>query len=149
MPNCLTSPVTLWIIIGVLLVGAEFLVPGLWIIFFGASAIITGLLNAIFCLGLPLSIIVCAVLGCILLVLSRKLFPDFFSSRNNTDTSDKHIETDDIEGAIATVTEAITAEKPGKVEFRGSAWIAASDHDIAVGTTVTIVSRKNLTLKVK
>ena len=150
MLETLFHPAWFWIILGFLLIGAEFLVPGFWILFFGLSAIITGILNA-FLPGVNqgYSIILCAVLGGILLLLSRKLFPDFFASKNNTDTSEKNIETDDVAGAIATVTEAITPQRPGKVDFRGSAWIATADHDLPVGTTVTIVSRKNLTLTVK
>lgn len=144
------SPVWWWVIIGLLLIAAELLTPGFWLIFFGFAALATAIVNGIFP-GVPLSfsITLCAILGALLLYLSRRLFPDFFASRNNTDESEKHIETDDVAGARAVVAEAITPACPGKVDFRGSLWIAEADADIPAGEHVVIIERRNLTLFVK
>ena len=76
-------------------------------------------------------------------------FPDFFASRNNTDDSEKHIETDDVAGARAVVAETITPACPGKVDFRGSLWSAEADTAIPAGEHVLIIERRNLTLFVK
>ena len=144
------SPVWWWIIIGLLLIAAELLTPGFWLIFFGFAALVTAVVNGFFPeVPLAFSITLCAVLGVLLLYLSRRLFPEFFASRNNTDISEKHIETDDVAGARAVVVEAITPVCPGKVDFRGSLWNAEADTDISAGEHVLIVERRNLTLFVK
>ena len=148
---CTMSNALIWTTMGMLLIAAEMLIPGFWIVFFGLSAIFVGLLNwMIPSMPAAVSMFVCAVLGTFLLYLSRKLFPGFFASdSSNTDLSDKHIDADDVVNARALVTEPITPERPGKVDFRGSSWNAEADHDIPAGEMVTVVSRTNLTLHVK
>ena len=139
-----------WVVLGIFLVFVELVTPGFILIFFGASALVTALINWIFPeIPIFLSILLCAVLGAGGVFLSRWFFPDFFASKNNTDSSEKFIETDDVVGAKAIVTETIPDGRPGKVEFRGSLWNAEAEREIPAGEQVIIVKRKNLTLYVK
>jgi membrane protein implicated in regulation of membrane protease activity len=52
-------------------------------------------------------------------------------------------------GQKAIVTEKITPNKNGRVEFRGSYWTAESDETIIKGKPVEIIAKKNITLIVK
>lgn len=55
-----------------------------------------------------------------------------------------------IVGEKAVVKTAISPSgTAGKVEFNGTLWQAEADSPISAGTTVVIVERKNLILKVK
>lgn len=59
-------------------------------------------------------------------------------------------ELDDLRGARAiATTEIVPGRLDGKVEFRGSLWLAESETTITSGSVVEIISRDNLTLKVK
>ena len=52
-------------------------------------------------------------------------------------------------GERAVVIEKIMIKSPGKVELHGTNWIAVADQEIEQGTVVEIVSKDNITLKVK
>ena len=52
-------------------------------------------------------------------------------------------------GERALVKEKITPKAAGKVEVHGTNWIAEAEEEIAEGTTVEIIGKENITLKVK
>ena len=137
-----------WLIAGVMLIVAEFAVPGVFICFFGVGALLTGAAVWIFpTLSLTAQIALFAILSIGFLAGCRRFMPQSFRGSRKIDHSD--IENDDIVGAEVVVTEAITPEAPGKVEFRGSQWSARADRTIAVGERASIVGRHNLTLYLK
>ena len=134
-----------WFIAGMVLILAEFSAPGVCICFFGVGALLTGVVVWLFP-GMPLSLelLLFSVLSVLFLLGCRRLMPDVFRGSMKVDPSD--IENDDVAGADAVVVEAISAGRPGKVEFRGSLWTACADRELAVGERVKISRRQNLTL---
>ena len=134
-----------WFIAGVALILAEFSVPGLYICFFGIGALLTGVVVWLFPhLPLTLELVLFAVLSVLFLLGCRRLAPGIFRGSAKFDDSD--IENDGVIGAEVEVVEAISAGKPGKVEFRGSLWTACADRELAVGERAKISRRQNLTL---
>ena len=134
-----------WFIAGVILILAEFVVPGVFICFFGVGALLTGVVVWLLPdVTLTMALLLFSFLSVVFLVFCRRFMPRSFRGVVNVDHSD--IENDDIAGAEAVVTEAIAPDAPGKVEFRGSQWTARADRAIAVGERAKIRSRKNLTL---
>lgn len=134
-----------WFIAGVILILAEFVVPGVFICFFGVGALLTGAVVWLLPdVTLTTAILLFSFLSVVFLVFCRRFMPRSFRGVVKVDHSD--IENDDIAGAEAVVTEAIAPDAPGKVEFRGSQWTARADRAIAVGERAKIRSRKNLTL---
>lgn len=138
----------LWLIAGTLLVVSEFVVPGFIICFFGVAAIIVSAV----CWFVPSispawQLLLFAVIGVVLLLGCRRFMPGVF--RGKTVGSNGDIDADDFSGEYCVCTADISPESPGKVEFRGSAWSAVSDENIAAGVRCVIVSRSNLTLKVR
>jgi membrane protein implicated in regulation of membrane protease activity len=142
------TPELVWFFVGLLLLFVELAVPGLVIIFFafGAWAV------AIVCLLTPLSLngqlalfIAISVLS---LLLARSwvkgIFSGYITSRQNPNS-----DLNDYLGQRAVVTARITPKLPGRVEYRGTPWLAAADQDIEEGTVVEIVGKDNLTLKVR
>ena len=137
-----------WLIAGVVLIVLEFPIPGFVIFFFGVSALICGGVLLLFP-GLPLvwQVLIFAVGGGALALLSRRLAPGIFRGGSSRDDGD--IDGDEVAGAVCVCDEAIVPGIPGKVEFRGSLWNAEADEPVEKGAVCTVVSRKNLTLKVR
>ncbi len=142
------TPELIWFLVGLVLVLGEFIIPGLVVIFFGVGAWVV----AAICLATPLSLnfqlgifIASSILS--LLVARRWLKSAFkgFGAAN----ANMNVDLEDFVGQRAVVTEAITPTTVGKVEFHGTGWSAEATEEIAEGTTVQIIQKDNLTLKVK
>jgi membrane protein implicated in regulation of membrane protease activity len=138
----------IWIVSGLLLVLAEFVIPGLVVCFFGAGAILTGLALMVFP-GLPAAgqIALFLVLSIALLAGVRRYLPDAF--RGDEKKRAGNPDDDAVAGEIVEVVEAIAPPLPGRVAFRGTEWPAASDGPLAKGEHAEIVRRENLVLVVK
>lgn len=142
------NPALIWFIVGLVLLIAEFVVPGLIIAFFAVGAWVVALV----CVFQPLSVnaqlglfIAASVIS--LLAVRRRvagIFKGFTSGRQ-----DGNVKLSDVIGQRAVVTTAITPQRPGKVEFHGTHWNAEAPLEIAVGSVVEITEKDNLTLKVK
>ena len=134
-----------WLVAGVALIMAEFVVPGVFICFFGVGAVLTGIVALIFPgMSFAAALLLFAFFSVLFLFTCRRFMPSSFRGGVKFDHSD--IENDDVTGAEAVVTEAIAPDAPGKVEFRGAQWTARADRCIAVGERAKIRERRNLTL---
>jgi len=134
-----------WLIAGVILILAEFVVPGVFICFFGVGALLTGVATLIFpTTPLAWALLIFTILSLISLFTCRRFMPKTFRGVSKVDNSD--IENDDVVGAEVTVVEPVAPDAPGKVEFRGSLWTASADHQIAAGEHAKVIRRQNLTL---
>ncbi|MCL1857574.1 MAG: NfeD family protein [Kiritimatiellaeota bacterium] len=133
-----------WVILGLALMAAEIVTPGFVLMFFGLSAVTVGAAVAIVRpdAGALWPAILFAALGVAYLFALRRLFKRVFMGR----TVNGKQAFDDFEGQVATVTQAIAPNAPGKVEFRGAAWTAASEEAIAAGVRVRILRKDSLTL---
>ena len=135
---------TVWLVLGLILMGVEIITPGFVLFFFGLSAVTVG--AVVYFVkpeeGALWPTLLFAVLSVIYLLALRRVFKRTFSGR----TENGQQAFDDFVGQTATVTRAIAQNAPGKVEFRGAAWTAAADTPIAAGTRVRISRKDNLTL---
>jgi len=139
-----------WFVIGLVLALAEFILPGLVIIFFGVGAWITALclmLGIIESFNAQLIVFLVSSIGS--LVLFRRYGQGYYQGKVSGGlTLGESL--DEVRGKKAV---ALTAIKPrsldGRVEFNGTPWSAEADVEIAPGAVVEIVNRNNLTLKVK
>lgn len=139
-----------WFVVGLVLALAEFIIPGLVIIFFGAGAWITALALM---LGLIETfneqLIVFLVSSIVSLVLFRKQGQHYFEGKVSGKLAPGE-SLDDVHGKKAVVISAIKPKAlGGKVEYNGTPWPAEAEVEIEAGTVVEIISRNNLTLKVK
>ncbi len=141
------SPITMWLIVGIVFIIVEMFLPGLIIGFFGLGAIITCLLTSI---GLTksFSLQMITFLGTSLLFLI--LFHKVWKKKKQNHSSDETINFNIQIGKIVPVTEFIDPiEGPGKVRYQGSIWSATSKSKIAPGETAKIIGCNNLTLIVE
>ena len=142
----LTNPAFVWAVAGIVLLVAEFLVPGFVIFFFGVGALLTALASAL----LPPvagSIALQGVIWALGSILSLRFLRRRFSRVFRGDTVEGP-STEDV-GATVVVTERITPDEPGRVRYRGTSWKAISYTESFVpGDRVQIVQEDNLTLVV-
>ena len=61
-----------WLVLGLVLAIAEMVVPGVFLIWFAAAALVVGLLSFVVPLGLPLQVVLFAVLSVVSVVASRR-----------------------------------------------------------------------------
>lgn len=137
-----------WLISGAVLMVLELAIPGVFLCFLGAAAIVNGLIVWLLpeC-SLTIQLLVFAALSCALLWSCRHWIPRIFKGKILADESD--VDSDAVAGAAAVVVETIRPDAPGIVEFRGTRWNAVSDREIAVGTQVKVKRRNNLVLEIE
>ncbi len=160
-------PATVWFVLGVVLILAEFAVPGLVLLFFGLGAIATSLLILA---GLPSgawSIAAFSVLSLAFLFGLRKRLGSVFKGKVNTGRIES--EDSDFLGMEAEVASGFGKDNPrkGRVSFRGTQWDAhlegpllgwdqelgkndsSAPEILSQGVTVRIVGREGAVLRVE
>lgn len=138
------DPIFVWAFIGLAMIGLEFLIPGLVIIFFGAGALITSILTAIIPglkPGIGWQIVLWLAASGLSLAFLRKYLSKVFRGKTLIDTGEE------LSGKTAKVTEDITPDNPGRVHFEGTTWKASSyTETLNKGETVTVLKQEGLTL---
>lgn len=140
------NPQVLWIIAGILMLALEFVVPGLIIFFFGAGAILTGIICMFIDIPIGVQFLIFGVSSVVSLVMLRKKFSASFQGKPGS--SENNEDFDEELGKVCVVTEKISSVG-GKVEFRGTPWKAVADEEIEQGSNVEIIRKENITLTVK
>jgi membrane protein implicated in regulation of membrane protease activity len=119
----------LWVLLGFFLLLTELLTPGgLYLLFFGASAIVVGLLGGMELSGPDwMQWLLFSILSIVALALFRR--PLLRKLRLATQSK----EVDSLVGETAAVLEDIPVEGVGKAELRGTSWSARN-----VGTSALV-----------
>lgn len=142
------QPELVWFIAGMVLLIAEFAVPGLVIFFFGVGALLVATLCFLFDLSLNTQLLIFLLSSLILLLSLRRWMKKIFIGKTNAE-SELDDMTSDFIGRKALVTDRITPSMPGKIELNGTHWNAESDQTIPKGVPIQIIGKNNLTLLVK
>jgi membrane protein implicated in regulation of membrane protease activity len=142
------QPEIIWFLVGLVLLIFEFILPGLIIAFFGVGAWVVALVCLITDIGINTQLIIFIIASVLSLLCLRKWLKGIFlghavSKQNLKENLDEFV------GQKAVVKEKIVPKAGGKVEFHGTNWLAQADEEIAEGVTVQIISKDNITLKVK
>lgn len=137
----------MWIILGFILMLAEFLTPGgFYIIFFGAAGVVVGLLSLVGFSGPEwFEWLLFTALSIAGVALFRKRLLKRLEIPPRPD------DVDTIVGKIALVVEPIPAGSVGRVEMRGTAWSAKNlgTQALASGQRVTVERLDGLILGVR
>lgn len=144
----LNRPEIIWFMIGLVLAISEFAMPGFIVVFFGFGAMLTGLCCYLFHISLNTQLAFFVVFSMVSLVLTRKFLKKIFAG-DKKDSSAGLDDESEYKGKKAIVVSRIEAGGTGKIEFQGSDWNATSNETIEQGSRVVIISRENLTMKVK
>lgn len=139
------SPEMIWIVTGIVLILAEFVLPGLIVIFFGLGALITGLAiwGGMAANG-PWPFVLFSVVSLGSLLFLRKYCKAWFTGRSmGTQITG---EDEDFIGHMVEIASGFDAQNPtyGRVTYRGAQWDARSDTplDAPPGTRATITARQ-------
>jgi membrane protein implicated in regulation of membrane protease activity len=133
-----------WLTLGVLLAGLEMLVPGVYLIWLGIAAIVTGVLTGLLHLSLPAQVIDFVFLSLIVAYSARR-----FLSESPIVSADPLMNRRGarLVGETAVVVQAIE-HGSGRVHVGDSEWIAKGP-DLPVGERVRITGNEGATLLVE
>lgn len=128
------EPHWIWITLGLLLMALEMVVPGVFLLWFGVAAIVTGAIAFVFDLGLPFQIVNFVFLSLIAAYSAKRFLRDrpIVSSDPLLNKRGGRLV-----GDTAVVTQAFDGGT-GRVRHGDSEWLARGP-DIAVGERVRIV----------
>jgi len=138
------APGWLWMIGGVLLLIAEVIAPGFFLVFIGAAAIAAGLFTVLFDLGLPAQLALFALYAIMAMLIGRRVY-----ANQNVDSSDPLLNdrVGRLLGRTVTVVEAVD-EHGGRVRVGDSEW-SARGGPADVGARVRISGIDGNCLKVE
>jgi len=142
------KPELIWFLVGLLLLIAEFMIPGLIVFFFGVGAWVVAVVCLLTEITLNVQLLIFIVSSVLLLVLLRSWVKGIFTG-HVTGKQDLRQELSEFIGERAVVTQTITPKLAGKVELHGTNWVAEADVEISEGTAVEVVAKRNITFKVK
>ena len=133
----------LWMILGCLLVSAELLAPGYFLMWVGGAALATGLVTAILPLGAALQFGLFGVIAIAAVYVGRHYFSD------NTPSADPDLNNRAARmiGATGIVVDAIDAGR-GRVKIGDSVW-NAKGADAAIGAKVRVTGLDTATVLVE
>ncbi|EMN47516.1 nodulation efficiency protein NfeD [Leptospira interrogans str. L1207] len=139
-------PTTLWIGGGVLLVLAEFFIPGTFVAFLGTSGIITAIIVYFFDISIGWQFGLWVFLSTLLIYVGsttiRKIFP--------AQIEHSIPKNDEVGKLVLVVKDILVERKGGRILFQGVEWDAISKKSrIPKGNKARILSRDNLTFFVE
>ena len=138
------DPGWMWLIGGVLLLIAEVIAPGFFLIFIGAAAIITGLFTVLFDLGTAPQLALFALYAIIAVFIGRRFYANRTSDSTDPLLNDRAAR---LVGKVVTVVDAVD-EHNGRVRVGDSEW-SARGGPAAVGERVRITGIDGNCLKVE
>lgn len=134
-----------WLYAGIGLILFEVMSPGFVTLFFGLAALTVALMVWLVpAMGMGWQWLIFSVLSILYIVLLRRTLKQIFSGKREVSATPD----DEFTGKLAIVCEAISPQRPGRVELGSTTWSAQAGEELAVGTSVRIVGRDNLTLRV-
>lgn len=114
------QPGWLWMIGGVVLLAAEILAPGFFLIFIGAAAVAAGLFTLLFDLGLPAQLALFALYSLIAVMVGRRFYAVEDGPGSDPLLNDR---SGRLIGKVVTVVEAVDAHG-GRVRVGDGEWSA-------------------------
>lgn len=119
MPDNL-EPGWLWMIGGILLLIAEVIAPGFFLVFIGAAALATGAFTLLFGLGLPAQLTLFTVYALVAVMIGRRIYANAATESSDPLLNDRSAR---LVGKSVTVIEAVD-EHSGRVRVGDSEWSA-------------------------
>lgn len=138
------DPHWIWLAIGLILAAAEMAVPGVFLIWLAGAALVTGTLTWLLPIGLPVQIVIFAVLAIVAVFSGRRYLRDNPIVEADPLMNQRGAR---LVGETAVVTQAIEGGT-GRVHHGDSEWLARGP-DTAPGTRVRIVGSEGAVLLVE
>lgn len=134
-----------WAIIGLVFVGAEFILPGLVIIFFGIGALITAAVSALLppvAASILLQTLTWIGSSVVTLAVLRRRFARVFRGTLLNEPEE------DLVGKRAEVTAPVGPDQPGRIRLQGTTWkaITYDEMNFQPGDPVDVIKQEGATL---
>jgi membrane protein implicated in regulation of membrane protease activity len=114
------SPGALWMIGGIILLAAEILAPGFFLVFIGAAALATGVFALLFGLGLPAQLALFALYALLAVIVGRRFYANTANESSSPLLNNRAAQ---LVGRVVTVVEVIDGDG-GRVRVGDSEWSA-------------------------
>lgn len=142
------DPYVIWFLVGLVLVLAEFAVPGVILVFVGLGAWVASVTTWLGWTGtLGSQMAVFAVGSLVLLMTLRRVFKPWFTGISSSSAHPGDL--DEFVGRRVTVVSAVKPGTRGKVEFKGANWTAESDTAFEPGEPALISRVEGLCLHIR
>ena len=141
--DVLSNPALIWFIAAVILLLLEFVIPGLFVVFFGFGALLTALSVFLFEPSLAGQFLIFSVTSVLSLVLLRKVLMNRLFNADQVDPDEEFV------GHFGSCLEKIEPGGQGKVEFKGTNWSATSESPVEKGQKVRVTNKEGLLLIVE
>ncbi len=138
------DPHWFWLALGLVLAIGEMVIPGVFLIWLAGSAIVTGLVAWVLPIGMPLQIVLFAVLSLVSVFLGKRYLADNPIQGADPKMNDRGARA---VGATVMVTTAIEAGS-GRVKLGDSEWLARGP-DAGAGTRMRVVAADGVILIVE
>lgn len=133
-----------WLAIGLVLAVAEMAIPGVFLIWMAGAALVTGLVSWLVPIGLPLQIVLFAVLSILAVFIGKRLLKDHPVVSADPKMNQRG---ERVVGETVVVTQAIEGGS-GRVKLGDSEWLARGA-DAAVGTRLKVSGHDGVVLLVE
>jgi len=140
----LSNVAVIWFIAGAVLLLLEFVVPGIFILFFGIGAWVTALCVYLFEPSLGFQFLIFSVTSILSLVLLRSILLKRLY-RNQTEYNPD----EEFVGGVGECVAEIKPDVNGKIEFKGTTWSASSSAVLHIGDKVKVLNKVGLLLEVE
>ncbi len=140
----LSNVAVIWFIAGAVLLLLEFIIPGVFVLFFGIGAWVTALCVYLFEPPLAIQFLIFSVVSVLSLVLLRNVIIKRLEGNSNEPDPDE-----EFIGGIGDCITDIRPDADGKVEFKGTTWTASAGTEINAGTKVKVINKVGLLLEVQ
>ena len=144
------NPTVIWLVVGLVLVFAEFAAPGVILIFFGVGAWVVAITTYFgLTVSLESQLLSFAAASILLLVtLRRRISGSLHGHVSNVQDPDKNL--DEFSGkTVVVLKDVVPGRTDGLVEFKGSPWKAVSDETIGREEVAVISDIEGITLKIR
>ena len=134
----------LWFAAGIVLILAEFILPGLVVVFLGIGAVLVGLARWFHWVeGVFTSLTAWFILSLALIIFLRQIFARFVPAETSYRSTDEDL---DAQGSLVEVLVPVVEENSqGRIRFQGSSWPATCfEGTIPLGGKARLLYRENL-----
>ncbi|MGI9365096.1 MAG: NfeD family protein [Rhizobiaceae bacterium] len=137
-----------WVLLGIILLGLEVLLPGVFLMFFGLAALVVGAVSVLFGEGASWWSWQAQIIAfCILSLLSAVIGKNIWSSKNSvTDSPNLNDRGSALIGKSAFVVDPIE-NGTGRIKLGDTVW-KVTGPDMPAGTKVEVVGSQSNTLEV-
>ncbi len=136
-----------WLVLGAVLMGLEILISGIYLIWFGLAAFLTGLVIFMVPMDFAVQMLVFGVLSLAVIFPTRRL-ARMVLPEDEKEVAHLNRLGSNMVGRTATITEPVV-NGSGAVHFGDTRWVVRADTDLQTGTDVMIVRVEGATLFVE